>query len=161
MAKATPATKVLDSAKATYSLHTYEYDPSAQKVGMQAAEEMGVEPDRVLKTLMVLVDSGAGTNAACVLIPSNCELSMKKVAAAFGGKSAKMMPPAEAEKATGYKVGGISPLGRKKSSPVAVDELAMQFDEVFLNGGQRGLQVKIKPDELVRVLNAKVLSLVA
>ena len=161
MAKATPATKALDLAKAVYSLHTYEYDPAAQKVGLQAAEEMGVDPEQVFKTLMVLVDSGAGVSAACVLIPSNCELSMKKVAAAFGGKSAKMMPPAEAEKATGYKVGGISPLGRKKASPVAVDELSMNFDQIFLNGGQRGLQIKINPNELVRVLNAKVLSLTA
>ncbi len=157
MAKATPATKALDAEKVEYTLHSYAYDPGAQKIGLQAAKEMGVEAERVLKTLMVLVDGAA----ACVLVASNHELSMKKVAAAFGGKSAKMMPPAEAEKATGYKVGGISPLGRKKSSPVALDELAMNFDKVFLNGGQRGLQIQMQPAELVRVLNAKVLPLVA
>lgn len=157
MAKATPATRALDSLKVEYKLFTYDYDKNAQKIGIQAAEEIGVEPGRVLKTLMTFVDG----QPVCVLIPADKEVNMKKLAAAFDGKSAKMMPAPEAEKQTGYKVGGISPLGRRKESPVAVDESAMGYDRVFLNGGQRGLQINMEPEKLVEALNAKVVSLIA
>lgn len=157
MAKATPATRALDSLKVEYKLFTYDYDKNAQKIGIQAAEEIGVEPGRVLKTLMTFVDG----QPVCVLIPADKEVNMKKLAAAFDGKSAKMMPAPEAEKQTGYKVGGISPLGRRKESPVAVDESAMGYDRVFLNGGQRGLQINMEPEKLVEALNAKVASLIA
>lgn len=157
MAKSTPATKVLDALKIPYALHTYEYDPAAKQIGVQAALELGVDPEVVLKTLMLEVDG----KAACVLVPSNSEVSMKKVAAVFGAKHAKMMLPAEAEKQTGYKVGGISPLGRRRSSPVAVDESALQHAKVFLNGGQRGLQICIAPKDLVLALAAEVADLLA
>ncbi len=156
MSKATPATKFLDRLKVEYSLHSYNYDASAQFRGIQAAEEMGVSPECVLKTIMVLVDG----KPACVVVPADREISMKKLAAAFGGKSAKMMSPEEAEKQTAYKVGGISPFGRKRESPVAVEELVMSQDKIFVNGGQRGLQICLAPQKLVEALHAKVISLV-
>ena len=157
MAKTTPATRQLDDEKIRYELFEYHYDKSAQKIGMQAAEDLGVEAARVFKTLMALVDG----QPVCVLVPSDNELSMKKLAHVFGGKSAKMMPPAEAEKATGYVVGGISPLGRRKTSPVAIDAQALEFETIFVNGGGRGLQICIEPGALIDVLRAKVESLVA
>ena len=157
MAKSTPATKALDALKIPYTLRTYTYDPAAKQIGVQAALELGVDPQEVLKTLMLEVDG----KAVCVLVPSNSEVSMKKVAAAFGGKQAKMMLPVEAEQHTAYKVGGISPLGRRRASPVAIDESALQHAKVFLNGGQRGLQICIAPEDLVLALKAEVGDLLA
>ncbi len=156
MAKVTPATRALDQARVPYILHTYAYDPSAEKIGLQAAEGVGVSAARVFKTLMVLVDG----KPACVLVPSDCETSMKKVAALFGGKAAQMMRPEEAEKLTGYHVGGISPLGGRRRVPVAVDERALAFETIFINGGQRGLQAELAPDALLSVLGAKCGALV-
>lgn len=145
MAKTTPATLALDKAKVAYVLQTYDYDPGAERVGLQAAEAMGVTPDRVLKTLMVKADG----KPACVVIPSDREVSMKKLAAALGAKSAEMMPVPEAERLTGYKVGGISPFGQKRRVPTVVEADALVFDEVFVNGGQRGLQARLTPRDLI------------
>ena len=157
MARSTRATQALDTLKIRYRLLTYDYDKNAGKIGLQAAGEMGVDPGRVFKTLMTLVDD----KPVCVLVPSDRELSMKKLAQLIGGKSATMMPPPEAEKATGYVVGGISPLGRKKTSPVAVDELALNYETIFINGGGRGLQIEIEPAALIKALEARVAALAA
>ncbi|RAK56611.1 Cys-tRNA(Pro) deacylase [Phenylobacterium deserti] len=152
MSKTTPATLALDKAKVAYRLATYEYDPNAERVGLQAAEALGVEPGEVLKTLMVKADG----KPACVVIASDREVSMKKLAAALGAKSAEMMKPADAERLTGYRVGGVSPFGQKKVVPTVLDADAATMAEAFVNGGQRGLQVRLAPAELVRVLGAKV-----
>ncbi len=154
MALSTPATKVLDKFKIAYALQTYNYDPNAARVGLQAAEAIGVPPARVFKTLMTYVDG----KAVCVLAPSDKEVSMKKLAAASGGKKAAMMPVPDAEKFTAYKVGGISPLGQKKSAPAILDESAFNFEEIYINGGQRGLQILIAPGVLKDVLKAAVSS---
>ena len=155
MAKTTPATLALDRAKISYELHTYDYDPDAPRVGLQAAESLGVPPDRVLKTLMALVDG----KPVCAILASDEEVAMKKLAAAVGGKSAQMMKPADAERLTGYKVGGVSPFGQKRQVPTVLDEMATLHETVFVNGGQRGLQVLIAPGDLVAVLGAAVVSL--
>ena len=109
MSKTTRATIALDRAGVAYALHEYDYDPNAERIGVHAAESLGVPAEIVLKTLMALVDG----KPVCLLIPSDREAGMKKVAAAFRGKSAAMMRPAEAERLTGYHVGGISPFGQK------------------------------------------------
>lgn len=155
MARTTPATLVLDKAGIAYELFTYDYDPDAPRVGLQAAESLGVPPDRVLKTLMALVDG----KPVCAILASDEEVAMKKLAAAVGGKSAQMMKPADAERLTGYKVGGVSPFGQKRQVPTVLDEMATLHDTVFVNGGQRGLQVLIAPGDLVAVLGAAVVSL--
>lgn len=157
MSKTTRATLFLKQKGAQFTVHSYDYDPDADKVGIQAAEALGEHPDRVLKTLMALVDG----KPVCVVVPSDREVSMKKLAAVFGGKSARMMKPADAERATGYVVGGISPFGQKKIVPTAVEQGALAHDLVYLNGGQRGLQVQLRPSELAGLLNAKVASLVS
>ncbi len=157
MSKTTRATLFLKQKGAQFSVHTYDYDPDADKVGIQAADALGESPSRVLKTLMALVDG----KPVCVVVPSDREVSMKKLAAVFGGKSAQMMKPADAERATGYVVGGISPFGQKKLVPTAVEETALVHDLVYLNGGQRGLQVRLRPSELANLLQAKVASLVS
>lgn len=152
MAKTTPATLALDKAKVVYELHTYDYDPDAGRVGLQAAESLGVPPERVLKTLMALVDG----KPVCAVLASDREVGMKKLAAAFGGKSAQMMKPADAERLTGYRVGGVSPFGQKRQVPTVIDEASLAHERVFVNGGQRGLQVLLSPDDLVSTLPAKV-----
>jgi Cys-tRNA(Pro)/Cys-tRNA(Cys) deacylase len=133
-----------------FTLHTYDYDPEAESIALQAAEALGVEPHRMLKTLMAEVDG----KPVCVVVPSDAEVSMKKLASAFGAKTAKMMRPADAERLTGYHVGGISPFGQKKRVPVAIEAAALGHAAVFLNGGQRGLQVELDPHDAVKVLGA-------
>lgn len=156
MSKTTPATQTLTKAGIPFTLAQYDYDPDAERVGLQAAESMGVSPSEVFKTLMAELDG----KPVCAIVPSDEEVNMKKLAAALGGKSAHMMKPADAERLTGYKVGGISPLGQRKLVPTALDELAGLYDEIFLNAGQRGLQIRIKPDDLVRALNCVTADLV-
>jgi Cys-tRNA(Pro)/Cys-tRNA(Cys) deacylase len=157
MSKTTRATQALSRLGVKFALHGYDYDPDADRIGLQAAEALGVEPQRLLKTLMAEVDG----KPVCVVVPSDREVSMKKLAAAFGGKAANMMRPADAERMTGYHVGGISPFGQKKRMPVAVDEAALGEISVYLNGGQRGLQIEIDPNDAVRALGAIVAPLTA
>src|SRR5215470_13785247 len=108
MSKTTPATLALTSAGIMFTLFPYEYDPDAPRIGLQAAAALGKAPEQVFKTLMAEVDG----KAVCVVVPSDSEVSMKKLAACFGGKSANMMKPADAERTSGYAVGGISPFGQ-------------------------------------------------
>lgn len=157
MSKTTKATLALDKAGAAYTLHTYDYDPDAPRVGLQAAEALGEDPSRVLKTLMAEVDG----KPVCAVIPSDCEVSMKKLAAAFGGKSANMMKVPDAERMTGYVVGGISPFGQKRAVPTAMEEMALLEDRVYMNGGQRGLQVRLDPNHALKAMDGKAADLVA
>lgn len=157
MSKTTAATLALVKAGIAFAHFPYEYDPDAPRVGLQAAEALGKAPEQVFKTLMAEVDG----RPVCVVVPSDCEVSMKKLAAAFGGKSASMMKPADAERLTGFKVGGISPFGQRKKVPTAIDETAELFDEVLINGGQRGLLVGLSPADATRAAEALVVDLTA
>jgi Cys-tRNA(Pro)/Cys-tRNA(Cys) deacylase len=151
MAKGTPATVALHRAAVAFVLHEYDYDPQAARVGMQAAEALGIEPARLLKTLM----AKAGGEVVCVLTPSDREVSLKRLAAAAGAKDAAMLPPAEAERVTGYRVGGISPFGQRRRVRAFVDEAALPFATVMVNGGRRGLQIEIAPQDVMRLLAAE------
>lgn len=157
MSKTTPATLALSKAGVAFTLRTYEYDPDADSIGLQAAEALGVPASTVLKTLMAEVDG----RPVCVIVPSDHEVSMKKLAAAFGGKQAQMLKPAAAERLTGYRVGGISPFGQKRQVPTAIEESALALPLVFINGGQRGLQVNLAPADAVKASGAKPAPLVA
>lgn len=157
MSKTTRATQALAKAGVTFTVHPYDYDPDAARIGLQAAEAIGEHPSRVLKTLMAELDG----KPVCVVVPSDREVSMKKLAAALGGKSAEMMKPAIAEKTTGYVVGGISPFGQKKQVPTAIEISALSEPHVYINGGQRGLQVRLAPLDAQRVLNAVAAPVIA
>ncbi len=157
MAQVTRATKQLDEAGIAFALHSYVYDPSADSIGLAAALALGVEPGQVFKTLMVLADG----KPACAIGPSDGEVSLKRVAAALGAKGAVMMRPAEAERITGYKVGGISPFGQMRRVPAVLDETAMLWDAIFVNGGQRGLQVLVSAVDAGRVLGAVLADIAA
>ena len=150
MSKATRATRVLEQAKVAFTVHVYDYDPDAERIGMQAADALGEVPERVLKTLMALVDG----RPVCAIVPSDREVAMKKLAAALGGKAAQMMKPADAERVTGYKVGGISPFGQMRRVPVAIEAAALAHALVYINGGQRGLQGRLDPKDAARLLGA-------
>lgn len=157
MSKTTPATQALEAAGIAFTLCPYDYDPDAPRIGLQAAAALGRAPEQVFKTLMVELDG----KPACVVAPSDAEVSMKKLAAALGGKSAQMMKPVDAERLTGMKVGGISPFGQRKKVPTAIDETVQLFDEVLINGGQRGLLLALQPDDAIRAAGMVVADIVA
>jgi Cys-tRNA(Pro)/Cys-tRNA(Cys) deacylase len=150
MAQATRATRALEQAGVAFSVHHYDYAPNLEGIGLAAARALGVGAEQVFKTLMVLADG----KPACVIAPSDGEVSLKRAAAALGAKAAAMMKPADAERISGYKVGGISPFGQVRQVPVVLDETALLFDRIYVNGGQRGLQVLLAAGEVARVLGA-------
>jgi len=156
MSKTTRATMALQQAGVSFTVHAYDYDPQAERIGLQAAEAMGVDPRSVLKTLMVTVDG----KPACAVVPSDREVNLKKLAAALGGKAAQMMKPADAERITGYHVGGISPFGQKRRVPTLIEQSAFEHPNVFINGGQRGLQVRLAPRDAASALDAKAAALI-
>jgi Cys-tRNA(Pro)/Cys-tRNA(Cys) deacylase len=153
----TQGTLLLDRLGIAYALHPYDYDPEAPRVGLQAAEALGVEPSQLFKTLMADIDG----KPVCVVIPSDMEASMKKLAAVFGGKSAAMMKVPDAERWSGYKVGGIGPFGQKRKAPTAIDETAELFERIYINAGQRGLLLSIAPADAARAAEAKFADLTA
>ena len=152
MSKLTPATQALALANIAFEPVRYEYDPRADKIGLAAARALGLAPDAVLKTLMTVVDG----RAVCVVLPSDREVQMKALAALMGGKAAEMMRPADAERVTGYHVGGISPFGQRKAAPTAMEEDALLHDAVYINGGQRGLLLRLSPEDARRFLQARI-----
>lgn len=155
MSKATRATRALDAAGIAYRLHPYDYAGEAGAKGLQAAAALGLPPQRVFKSLMAWVDR----QAVCVVIPSDRRLAPKKLAAALGGKHAQMMEVAEAERRTGYKVGGISPLGQQRQAPVLVDLSARALDTLVFNAGQRGLLLEADTTAALALLQAQAVDL--
>jgi Cys-tRNA(Pro)/Cys-tRNA(Cys) deacylase len=148
----TPATVALTTAGVPFTVHTYDHDPSAKSFGLEAAEVLGLPPEQVFKTL--LVDTGAGL--AVGIVPVSCQLDLKAVATAFGVKKVEMADPKAAERATGYVVGGISPIGQKRALPTVLDESATLFGTIYVSGGKRGLDLGISPDDLVMVTAAEL-----
>ncbi|MQY33127.1 Cys-tRNA(Pro)/Cys-tRNA(Cys) deacylase YbaK [Streptomyces sp. RB17] len=151
----TPATVALSSAGVDFTVHSYDHDPSHPSYGEEAAEAMGVSPDRVFKTLVADVD---GTLTVAV-VPVSGSLDLKALAAAVGGKRATMADPTLAERTTGYVRGGISPLGQRserhgKHLTTVVDESALTHPTMFVSAGRRGLEVELSPTDLVALTGA-------
>ena len=146
----TPATVALTRAGVDYTTHPYEHDPAATSYGLEAAEALGLDPEQVFKTLFVDVDG----RLVVGIVPVSQQLDLKAVAAAVGGKRATMAEPAAAERATGYVVGGISPLGQKRAHPTVLDETALAHETVYVSGGRRGLDIGLSPQDLVRLTGA-------
>jgi Cys-tRNA(Pro)/Cys-tRNA(Cys) deacylase len=150
--RGTPATALLARQRVAHTVHAYEHDPHRAGYGQEASEALGVEPERVFKTLVAQVD---GTLTVGV-VPVGSRLDLKALAAAAGGRKAAMADPADAERATGYVVGGISPLGQRKRLPVVIDASALGFGTIFCSGGRRGLEIEIAPGDLVQAVQATV-----
>jgi Cys-tRNA(Pro)/Cys-tRNA(Cys) deacylase len=148
----TPAVAALAAAGAAYALHPYAHEAGAASYGEEAAAALGVSPDRVFKTLLARVDG----RLTVAVVPVSGTLDLKALAAAAGGKRAAMAEPADAERATGYVVGGISPLGTRTRLPTVVDASVHDAAEVYVSAGRRGLQVSLPGEDLVRVTGATV-----
>lgn len=157
MASGTPATALLSKAKVPFILHPYQHQAGADSYGDEAATALGVAPERIFKTLIVSVDK----RLACAVVPVAGRLDLKSFAAAVGAKRAELADPAAAARATGYVVGGISPLGQKAHLPVVVDVSAASFDTVFVSAGRRGLQVELTPADLLRLTDASLAAIAA
>lgn len=157
MSHTTQGTLLLQKLGIAFELHPYDYDPDAPRIGLHAAESLGIDPGQTFKTLMAEVDG----RPVCVVIPSDTEASMKKLAATFGGKAAAMMKVPDAERLTGYKVGGIGPFGQKRKVPTALDETAELYDRIYINAGQRGLLLSIAPADAVKAAEMLVADLTA
>jgi len=146
----TPATVALTRAGVTFEVHRYEHDPAAPSYGEEAAVLLGVDPGRVFKTLFAAVDG----RLVVGVVPVSGQLDLKALAAAVGGKKAQMARPEDAERATGYVVGGISPVGQKRDHPTVVDTTALEHETVFVSGGRRGMDLELSPHDLVAVTRA-------
>ncbi len=156
---ATPATELLRREGVDHQVHAYEAparpgrDRDARpEYGMEAAAALGVDPGRMFKTLVALVDD----RLVLALVPVDRHLDPRRLAAAIGGRRAELADPHAAERATGSVVGGISPLGGRRRLPAVVDTSAMDHPTVYVSGGRRGLQVELPPAELVRLAGATV-----
>lgn len=151
MATGTPATATLTRLKIEFTLHPYDHDPRAEAFGDEAAAALGVAATQIFKTLIATVDGAL----VCGVVPVAARLDLKALAAAVGGKRGAMAEPAAAARATGYVVGGISPIGQRSRLPVVIDASAQQLPTVFVSAGKRGLQVELAPAELARAANAR------
>lgn len=149
---ATPALATLHQAGIPYSVHRYEHDPRSASYGLEAAEALGLDPAAVFKTLVAVVD-GQPTLA---VVPVDRQLDLRALAAAAGSKKARMCDPADAERLTGYIVGGISPIGTKKALPLFLDDSAMTQSVIYVSAGQRGMDVELSPAELVKATDGRV-----
>ena len=146
----TPATVALTKANVPFTTHSYDHDPSSGSFGTEAAEAMGVAPERVFKTLLADVDG----KLTVAVVPVSGSLDLKALATAVGGKKAAMADPAAAERSTGYVLGGISPLGQRKPLRTVLDASALAFETVFCSGGRRGFEIELAPADLVRLTSA-------
>ncbi len=148
----TPAFAVLGTAGAAFTAHEYEHDPRSESYGLEAAQALGVSPSRVFKTLIADVDG-----ELCVaVVPVETSLDLKALAAALGGKKASMADVGRAQRATGYVLGGISPLGQRRRHRTVLAASAVGLDTVFVSAGRRGLEVELSPADLVHLTAALV-----
>jgi len=143
----TPAIAAAERARIGFTLHEYEHDPAAESYGLEAAEKLSVDPARVFKTLVVSIDGALAV--ACV--PVRSQLDVKAL-----GKRSVLADRRRAEAATGYPVGGISPLGQRKRLPTHVDASALEHPTVFVSAGRRGLEIELDPNDLVVITAAEV-----
>ena len=154
--KGTPAILALQAAGVAYTVHEFEHGEGDRNYGMAAAGALGIDPDRVFKTLVANLTTERGVEQVVGIVPVSGQLSLRELAAALGGKRAEMCPVDVAQRITGYVVGGISPFGQKKRLRTAIDETCVLFDTVLVSGGRRGLDLELSPDDLIGLLDAVV-----
>ena len=143
----TPAVVAAERAGIPFTLHEYEHDPRSESYGLEAAEKTGVDSARVFKTLVVAQDGVLSV----AIVPVAAQLDLRAL-----GKRAALADRGAAERATGYVLGGISPLGQRKRLPTLLDESALQHETIYVSAGRRGLELELAPADLVRLTNATV-----
>lgn len=153
----TPAVVMLENANVDHRVHTYDHDPGADSYGAEAVEALGLDPPTVFKTLLAVIDR---SETVVAVVPATHRLDLKALAKAAGGKKATMADPADAERLTGYVVGGISPLGQRKRLRTFIDESATSLDRIHVSAGRRGVEVALAPRDLARLLAARFAALV-
>jgi Cys-tRNA(Pro)/Cys-tRNA(Cys) deacylase len=146
----TPAVRALEAAGVAFALHPYRHDAAADSYGEEAAAALGLNPEQVFKTLLVTGDVGP----AVAIVPVQRRLSLKALAAALGSKRVEMCAPAEAQRVTGYVVGGISPFGQRRTLPTVIDATCEHYDVIYVSGGRRGLDIGVAPGDLIALLGA-------
>ena len=146
----TPALVALQRAGIAHTVHAYDHDPTRQNYGLEAAEALALPPASVFKTLLADVD-GAPVVA---MVPVSGQLDLKALASARGAKRARMLDPSDAERLTGYVVGGISPLGQRTTLPTVIDSSAADHSVIYVSGGRRGLDIAVAPGDLVSLIGA-------
>jgi len=151
--KGTPAIVAAERAQVAYTVHEYAHDPRAESYGLEAADALGVAPERVFKTLLASVD---GARLVVAMVPVVAQLDLKALAAAAGGRKAELARPADAERATGYVLGGISPLGQKRRLPTFLDTSAAGYPTIHVSAGRRGLEIELAPADLVALTGAAI-----
>lgn len=153
MTQQTKATEFLAASGVPFSVHHYEYAPGGGLIGMQAASSIGANPACVLKTLVVEVDR---TTPVCLVVPADHRVNFKAVAALFGGRNARMMPPEKSAALTGFRSGGTSPFGQANPMPVVLSAAAMAQPTVYINAGDQGLVVSLAPADAQKAVAAEV-----
>ena len=148
----TPGVIAAEKAGIDFSLHTYEHDAKAASYGEEAADKLGLPYSQVFKTLVIALDTG---QLAVAVLPVSAQLSFKQVAKALKAKKASMADPTAVQRATGYVLGGVSPLGQKKRLPALLDQSARDWPQVYISAGRRGLEIALQPDDLLRLTGAQ------
>lgn len=156
----TPAIKLIQKAKVPFTIHEYEHNPATESYGEEAAAALGINPEQVFKTLLVSL-SGHKSSLGVAVVPVSHKLSLKLIAKALGAKKAEMADPKIAERTTGYIVGGISPLGQKKSLPTIIDISATRYDQINISAGKRGLEIELSPDNLATLTRGSFAAITA
>lgn len=154
----TPAIDLAKSRRIPFQVHEYQHDPAAGSFGLEAVEKLALSPQQVFKTLVVKLD---GQHLAVAVIPVENQLNMKSMARACGVKKAAMAEPAEVQRATGYVLGGVSPLGQKKRLPTVIDASAQQQPTMFVSAGRRGLEIELQPQDLCSLLQGQFAHLIS
>ena len=153
----TPAINLAKKNKVKYIVHEYEHDTSVQSYGLEASEKLGIEEERVFKTLVVMLQD---KTLAVAVIPVSCMLNMKQMAKALGAKKCSMADKFDVERSTGYILGGVSPLGQKKLLKTVINISAKEFETIFISAGRRGLEIEISPLDLQKLTKANFENLI-